>query len=49
MKGNNIMDNIEMIEELRKNADINFKTASEILTGVNWDMDAAKTALKMER
>ena len=42
------MDNIEMIEELRKNADINYKTASEILAGVNWDMEAAKTALKKE-
>jgi len=42
------MDNIEMIEELRKNADINYKTASEILAGVNWDMEAARTALKKE-
>ena len=42
------MDNTEMIEELRKNADITYKTASEILAGVKWDMDAAKTALKKE-
>lgn len=42
------MDNIEMIEELRKNADIDYRTASEILTGVNWNMDAAKNALKKE-
>ena len=42
------MENIEMIEKLRKNADISYKAAYEVLEGTNWDMDSAKTALKKE-
>ena len=42
------MDNIEMIEKLREKADISYRTANEILEGVNWDMDAAETALIKE-
>lgn len=42
------MTDIEMIEELRKNADISYQTASEVLEGVNWNIDAARTALKKE-
>lgn len=42
------MDRIEMIEELRKNADITYETASEILEGTGGDLEAAKTALKKE-
>lgn len=40
------MDRIEMIEELRKNADITYETASEILEGTGGDLEAAKTALQ---
>ena len=42
------MENIEMIEELRKNADISYKTASEVLEGTGWNLDEAKDALKKE-
>jgi hypothetical protein len=42
------MENYEMIEELRKNADISYQTASEVLEGTDWNLDAAKSALKKE-
>ena len=42
------MENYEMIEELRKNADISYKTASEVLEGTGWNLDEAKDALKKE-
>ena len=45
---NIIMENVEMIEELRKNADISYQTASEVLEGTDWNLDAAKSALKKE-
>lgn len=42
------MDNMQKIELIRTKADITYKTACEILEGVNWDVDAAETALKKE-